>query len=116
MGIHKKKRILSDHGPLLSVHLSLSAPAHEKNLAAPAWEKESTAKLSVSKFVSLRVAMGGGLGIIILAKPIYGAEGELMTSDIRKAEAVNKYGFILVGQGIFRQIIMPLLDIYVAEI
>ena len=31
-------------------------------------------------------------------------------------EAVNKYGFILVGQGIFRQIIMPLLDIYVAEI
>lgn len=60
--------------------------------------------------------MGGGLGIIILAKPIYGAEGELMTSDIRKAEAVNKYGFILVGQGIFRQIIMPLLDIYVAEI
>lgn len=60
--------------------------------------------------------MGGGLGIIILAKPIYGAEGELMTSDIWKAEAVNKYGFILVGQGIFRQIIMPLLNIYVAEI
>lgn len=42
--------------------------------------------------------MGGGLGIIILAKPIYGAEGGLMTSDIWKAEAVNKYGFIPVGQ------------------
>lgn len=39
-----------------------------------------------------------------------------MTSDIWKAEAVNKHGFIPVGQGIFRQITMPLLNIYVAEI
>lgn len=46
MGIHKKE-VLSDHGSLLSVHLSLSAPAQEKNFSCSLLEKRSQLPSSV---------------------------------------------------------------------